>query len=319
MKKIGVLTSGGDSPGMNAAIRNIVLHGMSNNIDVYGIRYGFKGLATGDLYKLKRDDVSDIIGRGGTILYSSRYPEFKEKEVQLKAIANLKEMGIEGLITIGGDGTYRGALELARLGYPVIGLPGTIDNDLQDTDYTIGFDTAVATAVEAVDKIRDTATSHERLFVIEVMGRHAGDIAFWTGVATGVDKVIIPEVPFDFEEIASEIRAKRVEGRKRYLIVLAEGVMGGYEFSKKLSEIEDFSVRVTQLGHVQRGGSPSPRDRILAARLGSHAVEVFLNGQSGVSLGVQDNDIVMTDLEESFHQSGSFIDDYDLSPLDFII
>lgn len=319
MKKIAVLTSGGDSPGMNAAIRNIVLHSKSKNIEVYGIQYGYQGLVSGDLYKLKRKDVSNIISRGGTILYSSRYPEFREKEIQLKAIDNLKKMGIEGLITIGGDGTYRGALELAREGYPTIALPGTIDNDIPDTDYTIGFDTALETAVQAVDQIRDTATSHERLFVIEVMGRQAGDIAFWTGVATGADKVIIPEIPFNFEEIASEIRAKRVAGRKRYLIILAEGAMGGNDFRKELSRIEDFSVRVTELGHVQRGGSPSPKDRILAARLGSQAVEVLLSGQSGVSLGLKANEISMTNLEDSLQETQSFIDKYELSPLGFII
>ena len=255
MKRIGILTSGGDAPGMNAAVRAVVRKAIFEGMEVYGINYGFAGLVAGDIRRLDVADVGDKIQRGGTFLYSARYPEFATEEGQLKGIEQLKKFGIEGLVVIGGDGSYHGALALTKHGYPAVGIPGTIDNDIPGTDFTVGFDTAINTVLESVDRIRDTATSHVRTFVIEVMGRNAGDIALWSGVAGGADEIVIPEHDFDMERIAKKIQAGRDRGKKHCLIILAEGVMGGNEFAEKLAEYGDFHTRVSVLGHVVRGGS----------------------------------------------------------------
>lgn len=296
MKRIGVLTSGGDAPGMNSAIRAVVRKALYEGIEVYGINYGYAGLVAGDFRKLTRADVGDIIQKGGTSLYSARYPQFATEEGQLKGIEQLKKFGIEGLVVIGGDGTYRGAYALTKHGYPCIGIPGTIDNDIAGTDYTVGFDTAINTVLDSLDKIRDTATSHVRTFVIEVMGRDAGDIALWTGIASGAEQIIIPEVDFDITKIAEEIREGREKGKKHTIIVLAEGVMGGNEFAEKLDAIDNFHVRVTVLGHVQRGGSPSARDRVLASRFGAAAVDYLKENKGGLALGIQNEQIVANDI-----------------------
>lgn len=292
MKRIGILTSGGDAPGMNSCIRAVIRQALKEDMEIYGINYGYAGLVAGDFRRLNRRDSGDLISKGGTVLFSARYPQFSTKEGQLKGIEKLKKFGIEGLVTIGGDGTYRGAYALTKHGFPCIGIPGTIDNDIAGTDYTLGFDTAINTIVEAVDKIRDTATSHVRTFVIEVMGRDAGDIALWTGVATGAEQIIIPEINFDIHEVAESIKRGREKGKKHTIIILAEGVMGGHEFARKLDEIENFHVRVSVLGHMQRGGSPTARDRVLASRFGHKSVKLLKEGKGGFCLGIQGEKIV---------------------------
>ena len=299
MKRIAVLTSGGDAPGMNAAVRAIVRKGIYEGFEVYGINYGFAGLVAGDIRKLN-PSVSDMIGRGGTFLYSARYPEFANREGQEKGIEQLKKFGIEGLVVIGGDGSYQGAVALTKLGFPTVGVPGTIDNDIPGTEYTIGFDTAINTVLEALDRLRDTATSHVRTFIVEVMGRHAGDIALWTGVASGAEQILIPEQDFDLEAVAKEIKQGRLNGKKHTLILLAEGVMSGDELAKKLREYDsDFHTRVTVLGHVQRGGSPTARDRVLASRMGAKAIDLLKEDIGGVCVGVKAEEIIYSDIVET--------------------
>ena len=293
MKRIAVLTSGGDAPGMNAAARAVVLKAISEGIEVFGINRGYAGMVEGDIFQLDAKGVDNILSRGGTFLQSARYPEFAQLEGQLKGIEQLKKHGIEGVVVIGGDGSYHGAMRLTEHGFPAVGLPGTIDNDIVGTDYTIGFDTAVATATEAIDKIQDTAFSHGRTFVVEVMGRNAGDIALWAGIATGADEIIIPEEGFKFEDIVASIKAGYEHGKKHNIIVLAEGVMSAAEFGQKLKEAGDTSdLRVTELGHIQRGGSPTARDRVLASRMGAHAVKLLKQGIGGVAVGIRNEKMV---------------------------
>lgn len=301
MKRIGILTSGGDAPGMNAAIRAVTRKAIHEGLEVYGINYGFAGLVAGDIFKMDESSVGDKIQRGGTFLYSARYPEFAQEEGQLKGIEQLNKFGIEALVVIGGDGSYHGALKLTEHGYNAIGLPGTIDNDIPYTDFTIGFDTSVNTVLESVDRIRDTATSHERTFVIEVMGRGAGDIALWSGVAGGAEAIVIPEKDFSMSEIADKIRAGRNRGKKHSLIILAEGVMHADEFAEELNKYGDFQTRVTVLGHVQRGGSPTARDRVMASQMGSRAVELLLEGKGGLAIGIENNKIVSHDILDLFN------------------
>ncbi|MCO8297278.1 6-phosphofructokinase [Tetragenococcus halophilus] len=306
MKRIGILTSGGDAPGMNAAIRAITRKAIFSGMEVYGINYGFAGLVAGDIRRLEIADVGDKIQRGGTFLYSARYPEFATEEGQLKGIEQLNKFGIEGLVVIGGDGSYHGALALTRHGYPAVGIPGTIDNDIPGTDFTIGFDTATNTILDSLDRIRDTATSHVRTFIIEVMGRDAGDIALWAGVAGGADEIIIPEHDFHMDKVAKRIQEGRDRGKKHCLIVVAEGVMGGNEFAGKLKDYGDFHTRVSILGHIARGGSPSARDRVLASKFGGFAVELLQEGKGGRCVGLLDNKVVSSDivdtLENGKHQ-----------------
>ena len=300
MKRIAVLTSGGDAPGMNAAVRAIVRKGIYEGFEVYGINYGYAGLVAGDIRKLNPADVSDMIGRGGTFLYSARYPEFANREGQEKGIEQLKKFGIEGLVVIGGDGSYHGAMRLTEHGFPAVGVPGTIDNDIPGTEYTIGFDTAINTVLEALDRLRDTATSHVRTFIVEVMGRRAGDIALWTGVASGAEQILIPEQDFDLAKVAEEIKQGRLNGKKHTLILLAEGVMSGEELAKKLLEYDsDFHTRVTVLGHVQRGGAPSARDRVLASRMGAKAIDLLKEDIGGVCVGVKAEEIIYSDIVET--------------------
>ena len=296
MKRIAILTSGGDAPGMNAAVRAVTRKAIFEGLEVYGVNYGFAGLVAGDIRRLDVADVGDIIQRGGTFLYSARYPEFATEEGQLKGIEQLKKFGIEGLVVIGGDGSYHGAMALTRHGFPAIGIPGTIDNDIPGTDYTIGFDTAINTVLESVDRIRDTATSHVRTFIIEVMGRNAGDIALWAGVAGGADDIIIPEQDFNMDEVAKRVKEGRDRGKKHCLIILAEGVMGGNEFGEKLAEYGDFHARVSILGHVVRGGAPSARDRVLASKFGAKAVELLLEGKGGLCVGMRNEEVVASDI-----------------------
>ncbi|MDP4085992.1 MAG: 6-phosphofructokinase [Bacillota bacterium] len=299
MKKIGVLTSGGDSPGMNPAIRAVVRKAIFHNLEVYGIYGGYAGLVSGNIKKLELGSVGDIIHRGGTMLYSARLPEFKNKEVQQKAIEQLKNHGIEGLVVIGGDGSYRGAKALTEQGFPCVGVPGTIDNDIPGTEFTIGFDTALNTVIDAIDKIRDTATSHERTFVIEVMGRDAGDIALWAGLAGGAETILIPEENYDMDEIAERLKKGSERGKKHSIIVVAEGVCSGVEFGKQLNEKTHFDTRVSVLGHIQRGGSPTAFDRVLASRLGARAVELLIEGKGGRAVGIEKNHLVDYDIIEA--------------------
>ena len=293
MKRIAVLTSGGDAPGMNAAIRAVVRQAISEGMEVYGIRNGYAGMVAGDIFELDSASVGDIISRGGTFLHSARYPEFAKLEGQLAGIEQLKKHGIEGVVVIGGDGSYHGAMRLTEHGFPAVGLPGTIDNDIVGTDFTIGFDTAVTTAMEAIDKIRDTSSSHHRTFVVEVMGRNAGDIALWAGIASGADEILVPEEGFKIEDVVESIKSGYEKGRTHNIIVIAEGIMSGTEFAKKLKEAGDQSdLRVTELGHIQRGGAPTARDRVLASRMGAHAVKLLKAGIGGVAVGVRNEQMV---------------------------
>lgn len=293
-----MLTSGGDSPGMNAAVRAVVRKAIFHDMEVYGVYNGYSGLISGNIKKLELGSVGDIIHRGGTMLYSARCEEFKTKEGQQKGIEQLKKFGIEGLVVVGGDGSYRGAKALTEQGFPCIGVPGTIDNDIPGTDYTIGFDTALNTVIDAVDKIRDTATSHDRAFIIEVMGRDAGDIALWAGLAGGAETILIPEVGYDMDEIAARLKSGHERGKKHSIIMVAEGVCSGVEFSKQIKEATDLDTRVSVLGHIQRGGSPTAADRVLASRLGAFAVELLLQGKGGRAVGIEKNELIDHDIIE---------------------
>lgn len=306
MKKIAVLTSGGDAPGMNAAVRSVVLKANALGLEVVGVKYGFQGLINKDFITIDANSMANALQTGGTFLYTRRFTEFKEVEIQKQAITNMQEAEIDALVVIGGDGSYRGALALSELGFPTIGIPATIDNDIAGTNYTIGFDTALKTAVQAVDQIRDTATSHERIFIIEVMGRHSGNIAFWTGITTGVEQIVIPEIEVTFEHIVGKIRDQRAKGHKRFLIVLSEGVMSAHDFTVGLHNVDDrLQIRQTELGHVQRGGSPTPKDRALAVRFGSKAVEELVAGTSGVCVATEGDVILVKPMTEAFKE-----DDY---------
>ncbi|KJY61845.1 6-phosphofructokinase [Bombilactobacillus mellifer] len=300
MKTIGIMTSGGDAPGMNAAIRAVTRRAMFYGFKVCGINYGYAGLVAGDIFEMGRSDVGDIINRGGTMLYSARYPEFAQVSGQLRGIEQLKKFGVDALVVIGGDGSYHGALRLTEHGYNAIGLPGTIDNDIPYTDFTIGFDTAVNTVVELIDKIRDTAASHERTFVIEVMGRGAGDIALWAGTAGGADEIIVPEHEYNVQQIAQNIQNLRARGKKHTIVVLAEGVMHADEFMQQLKQYGDFDARSTVLGHVQRGGAPTARDRVLASKMGAYAVDLLKEGRGGIAVGMEQNKLTYHKISDLF-------------------
>ncbi|GGH86745.1 6-phosphofructokinase 1 [Pullulanibacillus pueri] len=296
MKKIGVLTSGGDSPGMNAAIRSVVRKGIFEGLEVYGIYQGYSGLIAGNIKKLEVGSVGDIVQRGGTMLYSARCEEFKTVEGRQKGIEQLKKFGIEALVVIGGDGSFRGAQKLTESGFPTIGIPGTIDNDIPGTDFTIGFDTALNTVIDAIDKIRDTATSHDRTFIIEVMGRDAGDIALWSGLAGGAESILIPENPKELDEVILRVQQGHARGKKHSIIIVAEGVCTAHDVAKQLKQQAEIETRVTVLGHIQRGGTPTANDRVLASRLGAKAVELLINGEAGKMVGIQNNQIVSHDI-----------------------
>ncbi len=302
MKKIGVLTSGGDSPGMNAAVRAVVRKGIYHGVEVAGVYYGYQGLIEGNIQDLEAGDVGDIIQRGGTKLYSARCDEFRTEEGQQKAIEQMKKNGLEGLVVIGGDGSYRGAMALTKKGMPSVGVPGTIDNDIPGTDYTIGFDTALNTVIEAIDKIRDTATSHERTFIIEVMGRDAGDLALWAGLSGGAETILIPEDTFDIDDMLERLESGRKRGKKHSIIIVAEGVMSGAELAELIASKADIETRVSVLGHIQRGGSPTARDRVLGSLFGARAVEVLLEGKSGRAIGMKNHQVVDYDMTAAFEQ-----------------
>lgn len=299
---------------MNAAIRAVVRKAIYHELEVFGIYYGYAGLISGNIRKLEIGSVGDIIHRGGTMLYTARCEEFKTDEGQEKAVEQLNRFGIEGLVVIGGDGSFRGAEKLVERGFPAIGIPGTIDNDIAGTDFTIGFDTALNTVIDAIDKIRDTATSHERTYVIEVMGRDAGDLALWSGLADGAESILIPEASYDMEQIVGRLKRGHVRGKKHSIIIVAEGVGSGVDIGRKIKEETNLETRVTVLGHIQRGGSPTGFDRVLASRLGARAVELLLDGKAGRMVGVQNNQLHDADLKEALQQKHTIDDNmYKLS------
>lgn len=310
VKAIGVLTSGGDAPGMNAAVRAVTRAALNKGIKVYGIRRGYNGLIHDDVFEMNLRSVSDIIHRGGTVLYTARSPEFKTEEGMQKAIATCKKYGIDGCVVIGGDGSYRGARDLSLHGIPCVGLPGTIDNDIACTDETIGFDTAMNTAVEMIDKLRDTAQSHERCSVCEVMGRNAGDIALHTGIAVGATAILCPEVETSFDEILAKIEKGEKTGKEHFIIVVAEGVGHVDELAKKIEEKTGIETRATVLGHVQRGGNASLRDRVLASMMGHKAVELLADGIGNRVVAINNSKIVDYDIYEALKMERKF--DYDL-------
>mgnify|MGYP000096107219 FL=1 len=300
MKKIAVLTSGGDAPGMNAAVRAVVRAALYKGIGVYGVYRGYNGLINGDLEEMSLRSVSDTIHRGGTLLYTARSPEFRTEEGIQKAVKTCREHGIEGVVVIGGDGSFRGAQDLSRHGISCIGIPGTIDNDIACCEQTIGYDTAMNTAMELVDKLRDTSQSHDRCSVVEVMGRHAGYIALNVGIAVGATSILVPEIPYDFEkDVMDRIRTTAVTGKKHFIIVVAEGVGHVTELAEKIEAESGIESRATILGHVQRGGSPTLRDRVLASRMGYEAVQLLEAGKSNRVVAIQSDHIVDFDIEEA--------------------
>ncbi|MFH5835026.1 6-phosphofructokinase [Proteiniclasticum sp. C24MP] len=299
MKKIGILTSGGDAPGMNAAIRAVTRTALVNNIEVMGIYKGYMGLHEGEILPMDRRSVSDIIQRGGTILKTARFPEFKDPAVREKAAQVLKIYGIEGLVVIGGDGSFMGAKGLSELGIQTIGIPGTIDNDLAYTDRTIGFDTAQNTVIDAINKIRDTSSSHQRVSVVEVMGRDCGDLALYAGLAGGATTILVPERKYTDEEIIKTVMDGRRQKKHHNLVVIAEGVGNSHEIAKKIEDVSGIETRATVLGHIQRGGAPTAFDRILASKMGHRAVELLMEGKSGRVIGTVKGDIVDYDIHEA--------------------
>lgn len=307
MKKIAVLTSGGDAPGMNAAIRAVVRTAIYNGIEVMGVQRGYSGLINGELFSMDKTSVSDIIQRGGTILRTARCPEFKDEEVRKKAAKILKAYGVDALVVIGGDGSFTGAKLLSKLGIKTIGLPGTIDNDLAYTDYTLGFDTALNTVVEAINKIRDTSTSHERVSIVEVMGRNCGDLSLYAGISGGAESIIVPEVEdFNKDQLCRTILEGKNNGKMHNLVILAEGVGGAFELAKYVEEVTGIETRATVLGHIQRGGSPSAMDRVLASRMGAKAIEVLLEGKTSRVIGIRDNKIIDQDIDEALAMESKF-------------
>ncbi len=299
MKTIGVLTSGGDAPGMNAAIRAVVRAGLKQGMKVIGIRRGYSGLIHGDMIEMNARSVSDIIQRGGTMLYTARCDEFRYEEGLQKAKKVCQDVGIEGIVTIGGDGSFRGAADLSARGIPCVGVPGTIDNDITSTEYTIGYDTAMNTAVEMVDKLRDTAQSHDRCSVVEVMGRRAGHIALNTGIACGATFILVPEVPFSIDDIAQKMKQSQSTGKQHFIIVVAEGVGNVSEIAKEIEEKTGIEARASILGHVQRGGTPTVRDRVVASEMGYYAVELLSKGIGNRVVCMKDSKIVDYDIQEA--------------------
>ena len=300
IRRIGVLTSGGDSPGMNAAVRAVVRTALDCGIECVGIRRGWQGLINSDFVRLDGNSVGHILSRGGTILYTARSEEFMTEKGREKAVATCKMLGLDGIVAIGGDGTFRGALALSRLGIPVVGIPATIDNDVGCTNYTIGFDTACNTAIECIDRLRDTMQSHERCSVVEVMGRNAGFLALYVGIAVGATAVLVPEHELNFQkDVVERIQDSRLAGNTHFMIVVAEGVGSALEIGKRIKETVGIDPRVTVLGHIQRGGSPSARDRETATRMGYYAVRAFAEGRGDVIIGTQEGGIVEMPIEEA--------------------
>lgn len=306
IKRIGVLTSGGDAPGMNPCVRAVVRTALHHGLECYGIRRGYNGLISGDIIRLDEKNIAHIINRGGTILYTARSKEFLTEEGQKKAVSTCKFLGLDGIVAIGGDGTFRGAQALSRHGINVVCIPATIDNDISCTNYCIGFDTAANTAIECIDKLRDTMQSHERCSVVEVMGRSAGFLAMYVGLACGATAVLVPEKPFDFErDVIEKIRQARFNGFTHYMIVVAEGVGSASDIARKIKESIDLDPRVTVLGHIQRGGVPSGRDRVNATKMGFLAVELLLEGKTNRIVCTQNGCFTDIDIEDGLSKNKS--------------
>ena len=300
IRRIGVLTSGGDAPGMNAAVRAVTRTALANGIECIGIRRGWQGLITSDFVPLTRESVGHILSRGGTILFTARSDDFLSEKGRLRAVNTCKMLGLDGIVAIGGDGTFRGALELSRLGVPVVGIPATIDNDVGCTNYTIGFDTACNTAIECIDRLRDTMQSHERCSIVEVMGRNAGFLALYVGIAVGATAVLVPEHETDFQrDVVERIQGSRLAGNTHFMIVVAEGAGSAVELGQKIKEAVGMEPRVTILGHIQRGGAPNARDRETATRMGYYAVNAFVEGRGNCIIGTKEGSIVEIPIEEA--------------------
>lgn len=314
-KAIAVLTSGGDAPGMNAAVRAVVRAGISYGMRVMGIQRGYNGLLSGEVVEMNLRSVSDIIHRGGTILYTARSPEFNTPAGVQKAAESCRKLGINGVVVIGGDGSFRGARDLTGAGVPCIGVPGTIDNDIASSEYTIGFDTAMNTAVEMVDRLRDTMESHDRCSVVEVMGRRCGDLALQTGIAVGATSILVPEVPFDFQkDIVDRMTLTQKTGKKHFIIIVAEGVGGVDKLAKDIEEATGIETRATILGHVQRGGSPTLRDRVVGSQMGAMAAKLLYEGKSNRVIVMRGGKIVDLDITEALDMKRVFDKDlYDVA------
>jgi 6-phosphofructokinase 1 len=306
VQSIAVLTSGGDSQGMNAAVRAVVRSALFYGLNVYAVQRGYAGLINDDIRQMDLRSVGDIIQRGGTVLQTARCKEFMTAEGQEKAAQHLRNRGIDGLVVIGGDGSYKGANMLSKLGIKTMGLPGTIDNDIPFTDFTIGFDTAVSIVVDAVNKLRDTMSSHERSSLVEVMGRHSGDIALYAGLASGAETILVPEIKFDLKAVASRMKENFDHGKRHSIIITSEGVGKGDDISQKIFQYNGIEPRVTVLGHIQRGGTPTHNDRILASRLGDFAVRQLIAGDSGKACGVIKNVLVATDIDKVVNTKKKF-------------
>ena len=307
VKRIGVLTSGGDAPGMNACVRSVVRTALYHGIECYGIRRGWNGLITGDVLRLDEKKISHIINRGGTILYTARSKEFLSEEGQKKAVSTCKFLGLDGIVAIGGDGTFRGARALSKYGVNVVCIPATIDNDISCTNYSIGFDTAANTAIECIDKLRDTMQSHERCSVVEVMGRHAGWIALETGIAVGASAILVPEVPFEVDrDIVNKIILTHQSGKKHFIVVVAEGVGNVENLAKEIEQKTGIETRATVLGHVQRGGRPTVRDREMASCMGYYAVNLLSKGIGNRVVSYRDGKLVDYDIFEALNMTKEF-------------
>lgn len=296
IKKIGVLTSGGDAPGMNAAVRAVVRTAIYHDLEVCGIYNGYYGLYHDEIKPLDRRSVAETVNRGGTFLGSARFPEFKEESIRLEAIKNLEKHGIEALVVIGGDGSYMGAKKLSEMGYPCIGIPGTIDNDVAGTDYTIGYYTALNTVLDAIDRLRDTSSSHKRISVVEIMGRHCGDLTIAAAVCSGAEFAVVPEVGYDEAKLLSDVKHHVENGKKHAIICVTEKICDVNDLAAKIEKITGLETRATILGHIQRGGAPTAFDRMLASRMGAYAVKLLIQGQAGCCIGIQANKLVFHDI-----------------------
>lgn len=309
-KTIGVLTSGGDAPGMNAAVRAVVRTAIKKGFKVFGVERGYNGLINGEIYEMNMRSVSDVIHRGGTILYTARCKEFREMSGIIKAKQTCLDYGISGMVVIGGDGSFRGAADLSKQGIPCVGIPGTIDNDISCTEYTIGYDTAMNTAIEMVDKLRDTAQSHDRCSVVEVMGRHAGYIALNAGIACGATSIMVPEIRMNVEDVIEKIRVSQKLGKHHHIIMVAEGIGNVDDISKQIENATGIETRGTVLGHVQRGGNPTVRDRVAASQFGYYAVQLLEKGIGNRVIGLQDTRLVDFDIQDALSMKKEF--DYEL-------
>lgn len=303
--RIGVLTSGGDAPGMNAAIRAVVRTALSYGDQIFGVYDGYKGLIEGKIQEFDRKDVSEILNRGGTILGTARLPEFAYPQVRELAVKQLKKHDIDSLICIGGDGTYTGALRLTEMGIKCIGIPGTIDNDIASSDFTIGFSTALNTACDAIDKLRDTSSSHQRCSIIEVMGRHCPDLALYSGICCGAEYIITSQTGLDKDQLLKDLKKNRLQGRKHAIVVISENLTDVYQLAKEVEEYSGYECRATILGYIQRGGTPTPEDRLLASRLGSYAIDLIHEDIYGVAVGIMKNSLTYTKLEDALNMTSN--------------